>query len=246
MDFSQVGIFVSRIIGQVTAYQNFVATVLPPVAFFVAAISFFYSRKQWLSDNRPLVIPAIAPFENSSNFYVLHVQNYGKYVAKNVKLSFDTQTVEAACGTKSLCRDVLGISKTVIQALGPNASVSNSFGYHGNAVNAQGDAKACTKWLNVDCFIEGEISYQAMDGRKFKEPFKLTFTRPDAFGGGLWHTRKESDSEANTQEGANSKFAEPQRTLTEGQSSELDRPATAVRRGLSVRKQVRRSYKGFP
>lgn len=160
------------------------------VSLFLAILSLYISRKSWLQANRPIVTARITSDGGGNLGIALNilVENTGNRPAKNVKLEIDRDTLENLY-VENLDKDKrrsierVFSERGVIPILGNGKSVTNSFGFLGGGKNQP------STWKN-DARAEILISYEDLDGRKFRHQNPIYIADDAGFAGGFWEKSK--------------------------------------------------------
>lgn len=161
---------------------------LAGAAFVVSLLSFYFSIKSWRETNRPIVTARISSDDGGNMGTALNmlVENTGNRPAINVALSVNPDDLRSALtehvndsSTRSLAR--LFSERGIIPVLGNGKSVSNDFGF------LSGDSEST--WRG-DLRLSVEVSYQDLDGRKFRHRIPLLIADDKGFAGGFWQDPK--------------------------------------------------------
>lgn len=160
------------------------------VSIFLAILSLYISRKSWLQSNRPIVTARITSDGGGSLGTALNilVENTGNRPAKNVRLEIDKDMLETLYAEnldKEGRRRIEKIfsERGVISVLGNGKSVTNSFGF-------LSDGKKNPSTWKTDARAEISISYEDLDGRKFKHQNPIFIADDAGFAGGAWAKSK--------------------------------------------------------
>lgn len=136
-------------------------------SFCLAMLSLYISRKSWLQTNRPIVTVRVATVSGGNSAIALKivVENTGSRPAKNIRLEVDQSALKrlyAENPDQDAVRNIEIIfgERGVIPILANGKSVSNSFGF-------LGEEKQRPIWKE-EARIEIAVSYEDLDGRKFK------------------------------------------------------------------------------
>jgi hypothetical protein len=162
--------------------MNLGSLILSVAALIVSALSFYFSIKSWRESNRPLVTARVSNKSggNVGSSLMLVVQNTGNRPAKNVAFSVDMKELEAAMiptinpMAKKFIEQIF-TDRGVIPILENGRSVSNDFGFL-----QRGDDQIDWKRLSR---INVVISYQDLDGRKYKHTNPLLIADDRGFAG---------------------------------------------------------------
>ncbi|MDQ3749251.1 MAG: hypothetical protein M3367_09620 [Acidobacteriota bacterium] len=165
-----------------TAYGSLLVS---GAALIVAILSIYFSIKSWRQANRPLVTVRTTSFDSGGNVGTalsLLVENTGNRPAKNIKLSVNSKELESNIVAKpedSLRQQVEKCfsNRGMIPVLANGKSVSNSFGWLSE------DSQATWK---VQAIFNVEVSYEDLDGRRFKHKVPLLIADDAGFAGGFW------------------------------------------------------------
>lgn len=157
---------------------------LSSAALVVSLLSFYFSIKSWRETNRPIVTARVSSFDGGNMGTALNilVENSGNRPAIDVRLSINPDHLKSALRedvdpvwSKSLNR--IFSERGSIAVLGNGRSVSNDFGF------LSGDSQSTWKG---DLRLTVEISYQDLDGRKFRHSIPLLIADDKGFAGGFW------------------------------------------------------------
>lgn len=159
--------------------------IVPLSALGVSLLSFYFAVKSWRQSNRPLVTARVSSLGMGGNVAVplsIVVENTGNRPAKNIQLTVDHKKLDSvltASPLDSLRRQVKACfsREGIIPVLANGKSISNSFGVLSD------DGKGT--WRG-DPRFEIEISYQDLDGRRFKNSLPLVVGEDAGFAGGFW------------------------------------------------------------
>jgi hypothetical protein len=165
-----------------TAYGSLLVS---GAALIVAILSIYFSIKSWRQANRPLVTVRTTSFDSGGNVGTalsILVENTGNRPAKNIKLSVDSKELESVLVAKpedSLRQQIEKCfsDRGMIPVLANGKSVSNSFGWLSE------DSKATWK---AQAKFNVEVSYEDLDGRKFKHKIPLLIADDAGFAGAFW------------------------------------------------------------
>jgi hypothetical protein len=151
-------------------------------ALIVSVLSFYFSIKSWRESNRPLVTARVANQSggNVAASLILVVQNTGNRPAKNIALAVDAKELEAAMlptinPMVKKCIEQIFTDRGVIPILENGRSASNGFG-----VLRKGDDQM--DWNRLSR-LNIYISYQDLDGRKYKHTNPLLIADDRGFAG---------------------------------------------------------------
>jgi hypothetical protein len=151
-------------------------------ALMVSVLSFYFSIKSWRESNRPIVTVRVSNISggNVGAGLALVVQNTGNRPAKNVALSVDRKELEAALlpTIDPVVRkyiEQIFTDRGIIPILENGRSASNGFGFLRRG-DDQVDWKRLAR-LNV------VISYEDLDGRKYKHTNPLLIADDRGFAG---------------------------------------------------------------
>lgn len=153
-------------------------------AFLVSIISLIYSRRSWSESNRPLVTARVSSLGMGGNVAIplsIIVENTGNRPAKNVQLFCEHDKLKAAFagnGTEEFRRQVEACfsDQGFIPVVANGKFVSNSFG-----VLCEDEPT----WT-PDAKLDIEVSYQDLDGRRFKYKMPLKIAEDSGFASGFW------------------------------------------------------------
>ncbi|HEX8887699.1 MAG TPA: hypothetical protein VF779_00885 [Pyrinomonadaceae bacterium] len=151
-------------------------------ALIVSVLSFYFSIKSWRESNRPIITARVVNESGGNSMAALKllVQNTGNRPAKNVALSVETIDLATALVptinpvVKKYIEQIF-TDRGVIPILENGQSVSNGFGFL-----QRGDNQ--TDWKRLSRF-NIEISYQDLDGRKYKHSNPLLIADDRGFAG---------------------------------------------------------------
>ena len=154
-------------------------------ALVIAVLSFYFSIKSWRETNRPIVTARVSSFERGGEEGTalnIIVENTGNRPARNIRLSVKAEDLEAALAekaddvwTRSIKRCFSDRGKIPILANGK--SISNDFGW------LSGDSTSA--WRG-DVRFSVELTYEDLDGRKFKHTNPLLVAGDEGFAGSSW------------------------------------------------------------
>jgi hypothetical protein len=157
-------------------------------ALAVSILSFYFSRKSWYESNRPLITARTTSFGSGGNVGVplsLLVENTGNRPAKNVRLTVDTNELDAAFAAPP--GDALRkqaeycfSDRGMIPVLANGRSVSNGFGF------LSADKPT---WKLHSRFDIG-VTYDGLDGTQYKHKIPLVIADDAGFAGGHWSSSK--------------------------------------------------------
>ena len=165
-------------------------------ALVVSFFSLWFSRKNWLQSNRPIVSAAVETHAggNESIAYNLVVTNTGNRPAVNVRLCVATNAIEKCMapwvekfkGENTTYAHVLRCfsDEGEIPLLINGKNMTNSFGY------TRGDEQ--TFW-RYGATLRVTISYSDLEGRKYCVHQPIRIKDSASFAGGMWVSR-ENDS----------------------------------------------------
>ena len=151
-------------------------------ALIVSVLSFYFSIKSWRESNRPIVTARVGNKSggNVGASLILVVQNTGNRPAKNIALTVEVKELEAALlptidPTVKKYIEHIFTDRGVIPILENGRSASNGLGFLRTG-DDQVDWKRLAR-LNV------VISYEDLDGRKYKHTNPLLIADDRGFAG---------------------------------------------------------------
>lgn len=166
--------------------MEFSSLFFSAAALMISAVSFYFSIKSWRESNRPLITARIATHSggNVGSTLDLIVENTGNRPAKNISLEVDPDKLNAALLLESNEPMRKQIEKCfsergVIPVLVNGGSISNGFGF----LARESDA---ADWVRHSRF-NISISYEDLDGRKYKHEVPLLIADDQGFAGGFWN-----------------------------------------------------------
>ena len=162
--------------------MDFGSLLFSVAALAVSVLSFYFSIKSWRESNRPIVTARIKTKSggNVAAALQLVVRNTGNRPAKNIALSIDAKALEEAMiptinpMVKKYIEQVF-TDRGVIPILENGESASNGFGFL-----RKGDDQLDWKRLSR---LEVIISYQDLDGRRYKHTNPLLIADDRGFAG---------------------------------------------------------------
>lgn len=164
--------------------MDFGSLLVAGAALVVSVLSFYFSIRSWRETNRPIVTARVTSHSGGEEGTALNivVENTGNRPARNIKLSVGEKDLEAALSEK--IEEVYNRAirrcfseRGVIPILANGKSVSNDFGWL-----TVGDKSA---WKG-DLRFNIEVSYEDLDGRKFKHTNPLLVADDAGFAGSFW------------------------------------------------------------
>jgi hypothetical protein len=168
--------------------MDFGSLLVAGAALVVSVFSFYFSIRSWRETNRPIVTARVTSHGGGEEGTALNivVENTGNRPARNVRLSVSEEHLKAALSEN--VDEVWGKSirrcfsdRGVIPVLANGKSVSNDFGWL-----TVGEKSAWRGDLRFDI----EVSYEDLDGRKFKHVNPLLVADDVGFAGSFWSTGK--------------------------------------------------------
>ena len=165
--------------------MDFGSLGLSAAALVVSLLSFYFSIKSWRETNRPIVTARVSSFDPGGEFgnaLNIVVENTGTRPAKNVNLSVKSEDLAGALRddvdpkwrrTITRCFSERG----GISVLGNGKSVSNDFGWLSQ------DSKSA--WRG-DVRFDVEVTYEDLDGRKFRHTNPILVAGDEGFAGSSW------------------------------------------------------------
>lgn len=166
--------------------MNFGSLMISGAALAISVLSVYFAIKSWRESHRPIVTAHVAtsPGSNVSAGLNLVVSNSGNRPAKNVALSVDEAVLEVAMlptidpAVKRFISQIF-TARGVIPVLQNGKAVSNGFGLLGRGDNQ-------TDWNRLARFSIS-ISYEDLDGRKYKHTVPILIADGRGFAGS-WHS----------------------------------------------------------
>lgn len=170
--------------------MDFGSLFVAAAALIVSILAFYFSIKSWRESNRPIVTARVTSANGGEEGTALDlvVENTGNRPAKNVRVIVDAMELEnvLAENVNEVWRKHITrcfSERGVIPVLGNGKLVSNSFGL------LSGDSKSA--WRG-DVRFNVKISYEDLDGRKYKHINPLLVADDKGFAGGFWNNQKKS------------------------------------------------------
>lgn len=157
-------------------------------ALAISVCSFYFSIKSWRESHRPIICVRVTTNKsgNVGAALDLRVENTGNRPAKNIQLKADKKGFEAALTNAKergeVRRAIDDCFDVTISVLEDGKAITNGFGFLTD-VERNSDWKVGSKF-NI------WVTYQDIDGRRFKHQFSLILTIDQGFAGGFWDTKK--------------------------------------------------------
>jgi hypothetical protein len=160
------------------------STMVAGAALIVSILSFYFSIKSWRESNRPIVTVRTTSFGSGGNVGIplsLLVENTGSRPAKNVRLTVESGALESALAAKpgdALRSHVESCfsGRGVIPVLANGKSVSNGFGF----------LSAGAPTWKANSRFEIDVTYEDLDGTRYKHKISLLIADDAGFAGGHW------------------------------------------------------------
>lgn len=177
--------------------MNLGSMLVATAALIVSVLSFYFSIKSWQESNRPIITARITSFGEGGNVFIplsLLIENTGNRPARNIKLSIDDKELGAALVAKSdtdpLRKEIKNCftDRAIIPMLANGKSISNGFGWQ------RADEK---KTWNEGARLNIEISYEDLDGRKYKHNNPILLSDDSGFAGSFWESSKKKTASKN-------------------------------------------------
>lgn len=170
---------------EVSAMIALFAAFVAAMGAVVSLLSVFITRKNWKDSNRPVVVAYVDEESGGGGITVfnLHLQNTGTRPATAVRLNAHHVDVEKLISKQAPPERRNNIEKVFseesrVAVLQPGEVLTTSFGLSSTDPSQQ--------WLEYGIEIPIEISYQDIEGHKYRSKLPMR-TRPRlGFGGGVW------------------------------------------------------------
>ena len=164
------------------------SVLVATAALIVSILSFYFSIKSWRESNRPLITARTTSFGSGGNVGIplsLLVENTGNRPAKNVRLTVESDVLESALAAKpgdTLRKHVESCfsDRGIIPVLANGKSVSNGFGF----------LSADVPTWKAHSRFEINVTYQDLDGSRYKHRIPLIIADDAGFAGGHWSDPK--------------------------------------------------------
>lgn len=155
-------------------------------AFVIALVSLYFTKVNWLQSNRPIVTAFITEHAsgNMAAVFNLVLANTGNRPAVRVRLHASQEDIASLLDPKVSENEFEMIeanflAQSEVPLLRNSEELTTSFGaFRGSADDAP--------WLRYGAEIEISVSYQDLDGRKYKSRQPLKIYAREGFGGGVW------------------------------------------------------------
>jgi hypothetical protein len=164
-------------------------TGLAVVAIGVSIASLYFSRRSWFQANRPIVTAFVAEHDAGNNActFNLVIANSGSRPATNIRLHASESVIESLLEAdttqdrKESIRQCFSAS-AMIPLLRNGEEIETAFGAFTTDVSNG-------PWLKYDKQIQIEVSYQDLEGRKYRSRLPLKIFVRNGFGGSVWIDR---------------------------------------------------------
>lgn len=168
---------------------NDLKNISSTLALIIAMASFWYSRKNWLQSNRPIVSAAIVTHTGGSELiaYNLELYNTGNRPATNIRIHVEENDIKLCLAERSENQNIdSNMYARVIRCFSDDAviplllngkSQTNSFGYTSNTREI---------FWRYGASFPIAIEYSDLEGRKFKSIQTLKVKDSAGFADGAW------------------------------------------------------------
>lgn len=161
-------------------------TIISALAIGISLASLYFARRSWLQSNRPIITAFISTRAagNMGSIFDLIVANTGNRPATNLRLIAKPEDIQNLIHPKAEenqkkiilnCFD----NESKIPVLRNGEELSTAFG---SVVNEN----AKDQCLNYGAEISIKITYNDLDGRKYKAILPLRVYARQGFGGATW------------------------------------------------------------
>ena len=159
--------------------------LISSAALLISGFSFYFSIKSWRESNRPLVTARVTTNSggNVGSALDIIVENTGNRPAKNIRLSVDPEKLNSALlptAHEQFRKQIEECfsDRGVIPLLANGRLISNSFGFLSRGSEQEDWVKHAR--FNIS------ISYEDLDGRKYKHEVPILVADDQGFAGGFW------------------------------------------------------------
>lgn len=164
-----------------------IKTIISVLAIGISIASLYFARRSWMQSNRPIITAFIATHAsgNVSAVFDLVVANTGNRPATNVSLIAKPEDIEklinptAEDEKRKSIHDCFG-PESRIPVLKNGEELSTAFG----SVSHRTSKDQC---LNYGSEITIKITYNDLEGRKYKSVVPIRVYAREGFGGGVWN-----------------------------------------------------------
>jgi hypothetical protein len=163
-----------------------IRTLVAGFAIVISLASLYFARRSWMQSNRPIITAVIAPLASGDVITVFNliVSNTGNRPATNIRLHAKPEEIDKLIASSlegdrrqeiHYCFD----AESKITILKNGEELSTAFGHvtHPNATD---------QCLKYGAEITIEITYNDLEGRKYKSTVPLKIYAREGFGGCSW------------------------------------------------------------
>ncbi|WP_146388000.1 hypothetical protein [Luteimonas marina] len=160
-------------------------------ALFVSLVSLYFTRRFWLQSNRPIVTAFVdehSELRTASTFNLI-ISNSGNRPAVNIRLHADADRVSSLHGEGATEQMMEGITRcfeeeSMVALLRNGEDLSTAFGSFG--------VEKSSRQLNYGVQIPILVTYEDLDGRRYKGRMPLKVFARNGFAGAVWSKSKPS------------------------------------------------------
>jgi len=164
-----------------------IKTIISILAIGISLASLYFARRSWMQSNRPIVTAFIATRAsgNVAAVFDLVVANTGNRPATNVRITAKPEDIEKLIHLKAKEEQRKSIhdcfdNESKIAILKNGEELSTAFGSVSHATSKD-------QSLNYGAEISIEITYNDLEGRKYKSILPLRVYAREGFGGATWN-----------------------------------------------------------
>lgn len=160
-------------------------------ALSVSLVSLFFTRRFWLQSNRPVVTAFVDEHwsGNTASTFNLVISNTGNRPAVNVRLHASADDVSSLHGegaTEQMMEEITRCfdEESMVALLRNGEELSTAFGSYG--------IERASRQLNYGVKIPILVTYDDLDGRRYKGRMPLKAFIRNGFAGAVWNRVKSS------------------------------------------------------
>lgn len=161
--------------------MSYFTVVISVISLIIAVSSVFINWILWRKVNRPIVTVRLSSDADSSVTLNIMIENTGNLPAKDIRLIANREDVLNCVEGSLIPQDAERIlfENTVIPILANGKQTINSFYSYGEKIDG--------RWKSGS-LLPITIEYYDINGRGFKESYKLRFASDNAFAFSSWET----------------------------------------------------------
>jgi hypothetical protein len=164
-----------------------IKTIISVLAIGISLASLYFARRSWMQSNRPIITAFIATHAsgNVAAVFDLIVANTGNRPATNVRITAKPEDIEKLIHSKAEEEQRKSVhdcfdNESIIAVLRNGEELSTAFGSVSHAASKD-------QCLNYGAEIPIEITYNDLEGRKYKSRLPLRVYAREGFGGATWN-----------------------------------------------------------